>query len=215
MLKACLLATSLCLWAGHALAASDGFGYDFHEPVIINGHWASKDTPVHFGDAVLTGKGGRITIKLDGNVFRLGQYSRLTLPAHEENITLNFFFGSLLAVFRHHDHKQIITKTAVLGVRGTGAYLDVGKEETYLCTCYGDIDFADASNLGNVARVHAHHHNAIAFDHGSKNFFTMQPLIGHATPQLVALEALADRLPPETCSPENNKFNTVEFGLPR
>ncbi|MCF6208950.1 MAG: FecR family protein, partial [Ghiorsea sp.] len=133
MLKTILF--TLCLSYASTALAADGAIYLLKGPVLINGHLASKDTPIHFGDEVLTGDKARIIMKLDGSVYRMGGRSRLALPEQTENFTLNVFFGSVLAVFKRNTPKTIHTKTAVLGVRGTGVFLNVDHDQTYLCTC--------------------------------------------------------------------------------
>jgi hypothetical protein len=35
---------------------------------------------------------------------------------------------------------QLKTKTATVGIRGTGVYLEADPEQTYFCTCYGVAD---------------------------------------------------------------------------
>ncbi len=35
---------------------------------------------------------------------------------------------------------RVETKTAVLGVRGTGVYIEAEPERTYICVCYGKIE---------------------------------------------------------------------------
>jgi len=197
----------LCL-SQAAFAASDGYIYDLKGPVLINGKLANKSSPVHFGDEVITGSRGRIAIKLDGNVFRMGTSSHLFLPKETKNIVVDFIFGSLLAVFRHDANKQIHARTAVLGVRGTGLFLKDNGKETYLCTCYGDVDFTDKSNPENVAHIHADFHNAIDFNH-TNHEFAPSTLIGHDTPELVELESFAGRTAPKTCAIEFAVNNTV------
>ncbi|MDX8387618.1 MAG: FecR domain-containing protein [Ghiorsea sp.] len=173
----------------------------------------TKNASVGFGDEVLTGSYGRIGIRLDDNAYRIGSRSRLKLPKEKRGFTLNLFFGSVLAVFRHDTQKTIRTPTAVLGVRGTGIYLSVGNKETYLCTCYGDIDFVDHENENNTAHIHAKHHNAITFNHGSGVFSVSQPLLNHISGDLYNLEAIAGRVSPETFTPENSIESSVVFDL--
>ena len=199
------------LFSQTALAASDGYIYDFKAPVLINGKLASKHSAIHFGDEIITGSRGRIAIKLDGNVFRLGSRSHLILPKQDKaNIIVNFIFGSLLAVFRHDAHKEIHTRTTVLGVRGTGLFLQEDNQTTYLCTCYGDVDFADHDDADNFARIHADYHNAVDFNHATHRF-SKRTMINHDTPELVELEAYAARLPPKTCAIEYAVNNTVQW----
>lgn len=186
-----------------AQAAGGGTIYNLHGKVWINGQEADRHTPIHFGDKILTGTKSRITIELDGSVYRMTGRSRLTLPEGSKNIALHLLYGKLLAVFRHNSHKTIYTSTAVLGVRGTGIYLNSEHDQTYLCTCYGDIDLTDRDNEKYQAHVHATHHNAIVFDHDSRQVKGNQPMLEHVDADLFELEALASRTPPK-------RFETID-----
>ncbi len=202
----------LCfLFASSAYAAEKGYIYDFKGPVLINGKLANKNSPITFGDEIITGSRGRIGLRLAGNVYRVGNRSHLKLPETSKNFTLNFFFGSILAVFRSDTPKTIQTLTSVLGVRGTGLYLDIDSEQTFLCTCYGDVDFKDKENEGNVRHIHSEYHNIVALNHQTRAF-SKQAMKGHATPDLFELEALAERTPPSTFTIEHEKNNQVSGG---
>jgi hypothetical protein len=204
----------LCFFILPSIAfASDGYIYDIKGAVLINGKLASKHSAVHFGDMVITGSKSRVGIRLDGNVYRMGSKARMSLPEGSKTISLKLFFGSLLAVFRHSSDKTIYTQTAVLGIRGTGAYLRVDHKETYLCTCYGDIDFVDNKNEENAAYIHAEHHNAITFNHQNRAFGINQPMLEHQSEELIELEAQASRTCPVSFTPDNAKNNSVVLDL--
>ncbi len=202
----------LCfLFASSTYAAEKGYIYDFEGPVLINGKLANKNSPITFGDEIITGSRGRIGLRLAGNVYRIGSSSRLKLPETSENFTLNFFFGSILAAFRSDTPKTIQTVTSVLGVRGTGLYLHIDNEQTYLCTCYGDVDFKDRENENNVRHIHGEYHNIITLNHQTRTF-SKQPMKGHQTSHLFELEALVGRTPPPTFTIDREKYNRVSGG---
>ena len=203
-----MIFTLILFYTSSAFAADEGVIYDFKGPVLINGKLASKSSPITFGDEIITGSRGRISLRLDGNVYRVGNRSHLKLPETTKNFTLNFFFGSVLAVFRSDTPKTIQTLTSVLGVRGTGLYLNVDSEQTFLCTCYGDIEFKDKENEGNVRHIHGEYHNIVALNHQTRTFST-QAMKGHKTSDLFELEALANRTPPPTFTIEHEKNNQV------
>ena len=191
--------------------AADGKISSLQGNAWINGKPVHAGSTVHFGDHVLTGARASITIILDENVYRLGKRASLTLPTVEKRGKLSLLYGALVAVFRHHSHKTIYTGTAVLGVRGTGFYLNSKFDETYLCLCYGDVDLADAENLNKQAHIHAEHHNAVVFDHQTLEIRGNQPMLDHQDVGLFELEALAGRVPPETFRAEMKKGNRLTF----
>lgn len=175
----------------------------------INGKPAMTQSAIHFGDKILTGAGSSVTIVLDENVYRLGPRALFTLPRIDARGVMRLFYGAMLAVFRHRSDKRIYTPTTVLGVRGTGLYLDAGYRETYLCLCYGDVDFTDNENAANSVVIHADYHQAVIFDHNSREIRRGNSIDGHADGDLFELEALAARTPPATFMPGNASQNSL------
>jgi len=210
MHKTILVILALLFMPSVALAA-DGKIYSLHGDVWINGFHVNENTPIHFGDRVLTGAKANIMIVLDENVYRLGSRALFTLPSAQKRGTLSLLYGELLAVFRHNSNKTLYTKTAVLGVRGTGLYLNSKYDETYLCLCYGDVDLTDVKDANNQAHIHAEHHNAIVFNHQSRKVKGNQPLLGHVDHDLYELEALAGRISPESFKPDHKDANRLTF----
>lgn len=208
MLKTIFLIVSI-MYVSTAMAAGDAVIYSFKAPILVNGKLASQNTPISFGDEILTGDKAQIVLKLDGSVYRLGSRTRLKLPETTENFSFNVFFGSVLAVFKRNTPKTIYTNTAVLGVRGTGLFLHVDNQQTYLCTCYGDIDFSDANNPKHKLHVHGEYHQVTAFNQQTHSF-SKPAMVGHITQDLFDLEALAQRTPPSTFTVESHANNKVE-----
>ena len=189
--------------------AGDGLIQSLEGKVWVNGKLADTSTEIHFGDSVMTGGLSHVTILLDGNVYRIANSSKLTLPENRKEITLDMIYGAILAVFRHDAHKTIFTPTAVLGVRGTGLYLSERDEETHLCACYGDIEFADAANPQHQKHIHAEYHQIVVLDHESGEFSINQKMVGHSDENLHELEKMADRTPPVSFVAANKLRNTV------
>lgn len=176
----------------------------------INGKPAMAQSAIHFGDKILTGAGSSVTIVLDENVYRLGPRALFTLPRVDARGVMRLFYGAVLAVFRHQSVKTIFTPTSVLGVRGTGLYLDAGSRETYLCLCYGDVDFSDNENPANSVAIHADYHQAVIFEHDSREIRRGNSIDGHADAELFELEALAGRTPPAAFLSANAPRNSVQ-----
>jgi len=59
------------------------------------------------------------------------------------------------------------------------------------------------------------YHNAITFTHSSRAFGLNQPLLGHVSEDMQALEAQADRNCPLSFVPENASENSVILDLKR
>jgi len=190
--------------------ATEGRIHQLLGQVWVNGEPAMTQTAIHFGDKILTGAGSSVTIILDENVYRLGPRALFTLPRIDARGVMRLFYGAVLAVFRHQSNKTIYTPTSVLGVRGTGLYLDAGYRQTYLCLCYGDVDFADSENPGNSVAIHADYHQAVIFDHASRKIRRGNSIDGHADANLFELEALAERTPPASFLSGNAPHNSVQ-----
>ncbi len=188
-------------------AQGDGEIHELEGKVWVNGKPASMETEIHFGDLIMTGGLSHVVIKLDGSVYRVANSSKLRLPEGKENISLQFLYGAFLAVFRHNTHKTIHTRAAILGVRGTGLYLSDRGDETYLCACYGDIDFLDAKKPENQRHIHAEYHHQVSLDHKTGKFKEKVRMVGHNDEDLFVLEELAGRTPPETFRVERKTFN--------
>jgi hypothetical protein len=75
---------------------------------------------------------------------------------------LRLFTGALGATFAPGMRRSVITATATLGIRGTGAYIEAVPGFTYACTCFGATEIrstATGTPMGAVS-VSAEHHQA-------------------------------------------------------
>ncbi len=193
---------SLCFSLPQADAETiTGKIYSMQGQVWVNGVAANHHTPIHFGDRILTGANSRVILSLDQNVYSIHSRSALKLPEQSKNFTLKVLYGAFLAAFRHDTHKTIETQTAVLGVRGTGLYIDTEQPQPYLCLCYGDVDHQGT-------HIHADYHKAVNFDRQS-GVLTDSSMLGHTDHELAELEALVGRTTPATFTKENRANNQL------
>ncbi len=211
MYKSIFVLMALILLPASALAQGNGMIHALDGKVWINGVAADKNSDIHFGDQIITAGLSQVTISLDGSVYRIASSSKLTLPEGREEVSVGLLYGAFLAVFRRNIPKTVRTRTAVMGVRGTGIYLSERDRETYLCACYGDIDFIDAMNEGNQGHVHATYHQVVTLDHESRVFNSEQLMLEHTDADLFELEAIAGRAPPETFSASYQNDNIFEL----
>jgi hypothetical protein len=106
--------------------------------------------------------------------------------------------GQLLSVFAKRRH-TIETPTVVIGVRGTGVYLEANPEETYLCTCYGIVDLTAASDQTSRETIAATHHDKpryIAAGGAKGKRIRPAPMINHTDQELMLVEEIVGRTPP-------------------
>ncbi len=91
------------------------------------------------GDAVTTGPNSRVVYVLGQDAYLLRDNSRVEHQFDGVKGVLRVVTGKVLAVFGKGD-KRIETSTATVGIRGTGAYLEVAADQVYFSLCYGKAD---------------------------------------------------------------------------
>jgi len=106
--------------------------------------------------------------------------------------------GALLSVFEPGGERRLRTATAMIGIRGTGIYLEAEKMRTYACTCYGEVELVpvDDPREAEVVRTTHHEQPRYIYAKGAPKMVTPAPMLNHADAELEMLEALVGRKPP-------------------
>jgi len=132
--------------------------------VRINQQVASLDTQIQAGDSIRTGPDSFVVFVIAGDVYRLGAnaHLQLALPQEDGLGLLRLLSGALLGVFSKGD-KTLHTPAAVIGIRGTGVFLEVQPAQTYFCTCFGHTTLDAAQQPSQ--HIRAHHHQAKRISH--------------------------------------------------
>ena len=186
--------------------------------VSINGSPATLDTKISAVDTIETGSDGHIIFVVGKDAFLLRANSKLVLTpemvhqgfADRVIGNLKLVAGSLLSVFAKRQH-SIETPSVVIGVRGTGVYMEVDPEQTYFCTCYGVVDMAAASDKNSRETIVSTHHNApryILAKASSGKYIRPAPFKNHTDQELMLIEELCGRTPPFV-------FPGNDYGAPR
>lgn len=186
--------------------------------VRINGMPAKKGDIVSAGDLVATGANSMALFVCQTSAYMMREKSRLIVessgsdtsktsiePKQQAINLLRVLDGKLLSVFGAGS-KTIETPSAYIGIRGTGVYLEVDMEKTYICTCYGKVTIRSASDPKQEERITTRHHEspryiyAVNQTDGSQpstgKIITSAPMVGHTDAELTMLEALVNRKPP-------------------
>jgi hypothetical protein len=104
--------------------------------------------------------------------------------------------GKVLSVF---SKKPVAIKaaTASIGIRGTGAYIEVNPDSVYFCLCYGEAR-VEGPGMANAREVKTTHHESplVLRDVGGIMNVEPGPFQNHSDEELVMLEALVGREPP-------------------
>jgi hypothetical protein len=172
--------------------------------VTVNGKDANLQTPVGPNDVVETGKNSEIVFVVGGNAMIVRAESRLEIQGEKKDSEsilisgLRMLSGKMLSVSRNQA-TTIKTKTATIGIRGTGWYIEADPELTYFCTCYGVTDVAangDPESKDTVAATH--HDKPLYITEGGQTGKNIR-LAGfknHTDQELMLIETLVGRTTP-------------------
>ena len=166
--------------------------------VFINRRYAAVGTEVKPGDMVTVAHGAHTTLMLGGDAYMLrGGTTMIIEPAaNAVSSGIRLLAGAVLAVFDKAE-KMIKTRTASIGIRGTGLYLDTAPDKTYFCTCYGETELRVAGM--QAMTLTATHHNAVMIytpADGKNRINNMAGFEYHTDDELRELEALHGRKVP-------------------
>ena len=166
--------------------------------VQVNGAPARVGTPVRPGDRVTTGKASSAVIVVGKDAFLLRSQTTIELGKGSDGLVdqLLVATGGVLSVFSRKP-MTIKAATASIGIRGTGAYLEMDPEGVYFCLCYGDA-VIDGPGMAASREVHTKHHESplLLHDDGSSMRIEPGPFRNHSDAELIMLEALVGREPP-------------------
>jgi len=167
--------------------------------VRINGRPAAPGSPVRAGDTVVLGDRALAAFVVGQDAFLLRENSRLELAGSGLVLdALRLVTGKLLGVFGSGRGRRLVTSTATIGIRGTGAYIEAHPGRTYFCLCYGTAEVA--ATLGGARETYStRHHESQRYIYGDGRGDAIVPpsVANHTAGELLMLEALVGRTPPE------------------
>jgi len=171
--------------------------------VRVNGQAVRRGMEVKPGDVVVTGSDAELVVVVGRDAFLVRANSRVEFSADAARLAvaaLRVFTGALLSVFEPGGRKRIQTGTAAIGIRGTGAYVEVGQMRTYVCICYGEAELTPVDDPDAAETVRTTHHDQprYIYPKGMPRMIERAPVINHADAELVLLESLVGRKPPFT-----------------
>jgi hypothetical protein len=166
----------------------------------VNGIVAAPGMVVGMGDELSTGPESELVVVTGEDALLLRNDSRLRIePTRGAALyALRLVAGALLLVFKPGQPKRVVTATATIGIRGTGAYVAVERDRTYVCVCYGVADLMPVDDAGAAETVHTRHHDEPRYIYrkGMPSMMEVAPVVNHTDEELVMLEALVGRRPP-------------------
>ncbi len=163
----------------------------------VNGRDAKVGTPVNLGDRVATARGSQAVVVVGSDAFLLRSNTVIEVQG-SRGILSNMLVatGQVLSVF---SKKPVAVKagTASIGIRGTGAYIEIHPGHVYFCLCYGEA-LVEGPGMANAREVKTTHHESplVLRDDGGIMKVEAGPFQNHSDAELVMLESLVGREPP-------------------
>ncbi|HEX7558545.1 MAG TPA: hypothetical protein VF386_05070 [Usitatibacter sp.] len=163
----------------------------------INGRAAHVGTPVNLGDRVSTGRGSQAVIVVGSDAFLVRANTVIEVKGSGGVLSdLVVATGQVLSVFAK---KPVAIKaaSASIGIRGTGAYIEVNPDSVYFCLCYGEA-LVEGPGMAAAKLVKTTHHEQplLLRDDGGIMRVEPGPFLNHSDAELIMLEALVGREPP-------------------
>jgi len=161
----------------------------------VNGKPVQSGAKVNLGDRVATGKGSSAVVVMKGDAFLMRSDTVIEVRGSGGLLTdMLISTGRVLSVF---SKKNVSVKAAhaTIGIRGTGAYIEVEANEVYFCLCYGEAVIS-GPNMPDKTVVTKHHEQPLLLTGQSTMRAEPGPFRNHTDEELVMLEKLVGREPP-------------------
>ncbi len=166
----------------------------------INGKPAEVGTLVRPGDAIVLADGALATFVVGEDAFLMRGNSRAELIGSGLLVSaVQLVTGKLLGVFGSGGERRLVTSTASIGIRGTGAYIEAEPRRTYFCLCYGTADVAATMGGARESYSTRHHESPrYIYGDGRNRAIVLASVANHTDSELILLESLAGRSPPQS-----------------
>lgn len=171
--------------------------YELGGVVNVNNVPANLETLIRPGDVVSTGSASYVIFVLNKDAFILRSGSEMTMAPAGAGTGYQLDKGKALLAMASRQ-TAIRTPTALIGIRGTGVYVESDPGVSYVCTCYGKTDLSVASASGISESIAASHHDAPRYiiDDGSQRRIEPAPFKNHDDQELLLIETLVGRTTP-------------------
>lgn len=169
--------------------------------VRLNGAPAKEGMDVKAGDVITTGPASEVVFVTGKDAILVRANSRVEVQGVAGALLLTglrVVTGAVLSVFSPGQPKSLTTATAVIGIRGTGVYIEAEAARTYACVCYGEAELVSVMDPSARETVRTRHHEQPRYIMGSgaPQMMMGAPVINHTDDELIMLESLTGRKPP-------------------
>jgi hypothetical protein len=191
------------------LSSSSGAVFINGKAVTADEEKGSAGVLVAADATVTTGDSGVAVFVVGSDAFLLRENSRLKLLPNKNSVASNngvvgnseqisgFMLqsGALMSVFSPGVRK-LRTPSAVVGIRGTGVYIEASQHMSYICTCYGTVKIDALDGAQNSEIITTTHHDSPRIIYADSGKIKKAPMVNHTDAELVLLEELVGRKPP-------------------
>jgi hypothetical protein len=169
---------------------------EFVGDVLLNGQRLLAQQAVQTGDEIQTGPDSRLVFVLGNAAFHVRQNSRLSVGRGATINTvslLRLLTGAVVSVFGRGGSRTIVTPTLTAGIRGTGVYTEVMRDQnSYFCNCYGAVDLsASGDRVRSVSQYHQSFWSSAQPTAG--RFLMPAPALNHTDEELEFLARLINQ----------------------
>ena len=163
----------------------------------VNGRDAKVGTPIAVGDRIATAPASQAVIVVGSDAFLLRSQTTIEIGGSQGVLSsVLISAGKVLSVF---SKKPVAIKaaSATIGIRGTGAYIEVNPDSVYFCLCYGAA-LVEGPGMASAREVTTTHHESplLLRDDGGVMKVEAGPFQNHSDAELIMLESLVGREPP-------------------
>ena len=162
----------------------------------VNGKPAKAGTPVAAGDRVATGKDSRAIVVVHNDAFLMRGETIIEVAGRDgilDRVLIQT--GKVLSVFGRKP-LTIRAAHATIGIRGTGAYIEVEPGSVYFCLCYGEAVVEGPKSEPRTVKTTHHEQPLLLNEVGGALQVLPGPFRNHSDDELIMLESLVGREPP-------------------
>jgi hypothetical protein len=187
-------------WISRALANGDLGGKQgivrLDGSATVDGKSAREGSVVALGQRVTTGPKSQAVLVIGKDAFLMRADTIIETTAHEGVLSnLLISTGKVLSVFSKKP-LAIRAANATIGIRGTGAYVEVEPAEVYFCLCYGEAVVQGPGMADKLVETTHHEHPLLLRESNQALAAQDAGFRNHTDAELIMLEALVGREPP-------------------
>ncbi len=163
----------------------------------VNGQAAKSGSAVKLGDKITTGPNSSAIVVVKGDALLMRSDTVIQVGGSSGVLSdLLISTGKVLSVF---SKKPTVIKAAnaTIGIRGTGAYIEVDPKDVYFCLCYGEA-VVQGPNMPDKVVKTTHHEQPLLLTAPTAGTLRADPgpFRNHTDAELIMLEELCGREPP-------------------